>query len=106
MHAILGGYDYLIIAALMFVIGRVSAGFARCDDYAARLNARKLDAIIKHLNITAPPISRPGLLTDAVRAAADRGDKIDAIKRYREETGAGLKEAKDAIDSYQPRPRT
>jgi hypothetical protein len=28
-----------------------------------------------------------------------RGDKIEAIKRYRERTGAGLKEAKDAVEA-------
>lgn len=29
---------------------------------------------------------------------SQRGNKIGAIKRYREETGVGLKEAKDAVD--------
>lgn len=103
MQTILGGFDYLLIAALIVIIGRV-AGFARSDDSVARSNARKLDAIIKYMNIPAPPVSRPGLLTEAVQAAIDRGEKIHAIKLYRAETGAGLKEAKDAIDSYRPRP--
>ena len=31
-------------------------------------------------------------------AAVDSGNKIEAIKRLREETGLGLKEAKHAID--------
>ena len=34
------------------------------------------------------------LILDALR----RGQKIEAIKLYREGTGAGLKEAKDSID--------
>lgn len=32
-----------------------------------------------------------------------RGKKIDAIKRYREQTNVGLKEAKDAIEAYEKR---
>jgi ribosomal protein L7/L12 len=36
----------------------------------------------------------------AARAAADRGDGIEAIKITREVTSLGLKEAKDAVDAY------
>ncbi|MBB5833000.1 ribosomal protein L7/L12 [Brachybacterium aquaticum] len=31
------------------------------------------------------------------------GKKIEAIKVYREETGAGLKDAKDAVEAYEAR---
>ena len=37
--------------------------------------------------------------SDEVIAAVDNGNKIEAIKRLREETGLGLKEAKHAIDA-------
>lgn len=37
--------------------------------------------------------------SDAVIQAVDSGHKIEAIKRLREETGLGLKEAKNAVDS-------
>jgi hypothetical protein len=37
--------------------------------------------------------------SDEIIAAVDSGNKIEAIKRLREETGLGLKEAKDAIDA-------
>lgn len=37
--------------------------------------------------------------SDDVIAAVDNGRKIQAIKILREETGLGLKEAKDAIDA-------
>lgn len=33
-----------------------------------------------------------------IRADIGRGNKIEAIKRYRELTGVGLKEAKDAVE--------
>lgn len=35
-----------------------------------------------------------------VIAAAQRGEKIEAIKILRERTGLGLKEAKDAVDAF------
>jgi ribosomal protein L7/L12 len=56
---------------------------------------RKLDLLLKHLGIECPsPFS------DRVRQlAADPSKKISAIKALREETGMGLKEAKDAIES-------
>ena len=38
-------------------------------------------------------------ISDQVIAAVDAGHKIEAIKILREETGLGLKEAKDAVDS-------
>ncbi len=57
-----------------------------------------VDALYRHLGIgqlgamalneTSPEI------TDAIR----RGDKIIAIKLWRERTGVGLKEAKDAVE--------
>ena len=39
------------------------------------------------------------IFSDEIIAAVDSGRKIEAIKRLREETGLGLKEAKDAIDA-------
>jgi hypothetical protein len=37
-----------------------------------------------------------------VEAALARGNKIGAIKIYREETGVGLKEAREAIERGEP----
>jgi ribosomal protein L7/L12 len=37
-------------------------------------------------------------LEDEVVSFLEQGQKIEAIKRYRERTGVGLKEAKDAIE--------
>ena len=39
-----------------------------------------------------------GRYSDAVLQAVDAGRKIEAIKLLREETGLGLKEAKDEVD--------
>lgn len=43
--------------------------------------------------------TRPGI-TPEIRALVAQGKKIPAIKAYRIETGAGLKEAKEAIDAF------
>jgi hypothetical protein len=54
---------------------------------------RKLQLVIDHLGIAEPQPAMP----DVVREL-DAGRKIQAIKAYRDATGAGLKEAKDAVD--------
>ncbi len=58
----------------------------------------KLNRLMRHLNID----QHQGVpLSDRVKEiACDPARKIEAIKAYREETGAGLKEAKDAIEAY------
>jgi len=62
---------------------------------AARLMRleRKIDAILDHLQIRLPD---DGI--DDIRELAGSGRKIEAIKLYRERTGAGLKDAKEAIE--------
>lgn len=40
------------------------------------------------------------LLSKQAAAAADAGNPLEAIKLAREETGLGLKEAKDLVDAY------
>ena len=54
---------------------------------------RKLDALLAHLDIR-----EHGDDMDDIRGLIAAGQKIAAIKAYRERTGAGLAEAKDAID--------
>jgi hypothetical protein len=41
-------------------------------------------------------------LPSKVLMALERGQKIEAIKLLREARGLGLKEAKEAVDAYQP----
>jgi large subunit ribosomal protein L7/L12 len=49
----------------------------------------------------APPASPVGdrAFEDEVATLLERGQKIEAIRRYRERTGVGLKEAKDAVEA-------
>jgi len=44
---------------------------------------------------TAPPVARDGTILTLLR----EGKKIEAIKRYREQHGGGLAEAKDAVEA-------
>ncbi|UWZ34653.1 ribosomal protein L7/L12 [Dactylosporangium roseum] len=55
---------------------------------------RKLDLIMAHLGIREPEPEAP----DAVLQELMAGRKIQAIKLFREATGAGLKEAKHAVE--------
>lgn len=59
---------------------------------------RKLDLILEHLGIENPDDE----LEAQIRALLGAGRKIEAIKLYREHTGADLKSAKDAVESMGP----
>jgi ribosomal protein L7/L12 len=67
-------------------------------DQDARLRAieRKLDMIIAALEIPEP--TRSALDTQLLELART-GRKIEAIKVYREQTGASLADAKDHVDA-------
>jgi hypothetical protein len=70
--------------------------------YAKRLRRieQKLDVILKHLQIEFIDSGPGSGLLEEVRALADSGKKIAAIKRHRELTGDGLVEAKEAVEDY------
>ncbi|MEU1528238.1 ribosomal protein L7/L12 [Streptomyces fagopyri] len=82
--------------ALAMVVFASYAGLegrlGRTDRRIARVE-RKLDLILGHLGIQE---NEPEL--EQVAALARDGRKIQAIKAYREFTGVGLKEAKDAVE--------
>jgi large subunit ribosomal protein L7/L12 len=78
------------------------------DDLARRVEALEqrvvaLERALAHAGIerTAPrPVGEfhDGWISAEVRAVAASGKKIEAIKLLREQTGLGLKEAKDAVE--------
>ena len=84
---------WLLIAIL--VVGVLSLFVRGGSEPSARLLAidRKLDLILKNLGID-PNEGLDTRLQDLVRS----GQKIEAIKLYRLQTGLGLKEAKDYVD--------
>ena len=65
----------------------------------ARLEA-KVDMLLKHAGLEYDPLAK---VSESVAEALHRGEKIEAVKRYREETGVGLAEAKQAVEEIQGR---
>jgi hypothetical protein len=60
----------------------------------------KLDLLLKNAGLTYDPFAE---LPPGVAEAVRKGEKIEAIKRYRETTGVGLKEAKEFVEEVQRR---
>jgi hypothetical protein len=90
--------DIVVIILLLGALVLLGLSTSRSADQArtaARLTAieRRLSLIMEHLGVADP---QPHLAP--VRAELARGRKIEAIKAYREITGAGLREAKEAVD--------
>ncbi|WP_344618521.1 ribosomal protein L7/L12 [Dactylosporangium salmoneum] len=88
---------FLVLVALLISSGgRGAAERQRMARIAAI--ERKLDLIMDNLGIAEPvppaPPAPPGVLEELAA-----GRKIQAIKAYREATGVGLREAKDAVEA-------
>jgi ribosomal protein L7/L12 len=82
--------------ALLFI--RLSALEQRLDRLS-RLDA-KVDALLKGAGIHFDPFRD---VPADVREALERGETIAAIKRFRQSTGASLKEAKAFVDEVRRR---
>jgi hypothetical protein len=77
----------------------VYANFKPKDRARLRRLEAKVDLILEKLKLEYQP--PPGALSEKVRALADDpATKIEAIKQYRLETGAGLAEAKEVVETY------
>ena len=86
----------------VFAGGRaVIARFKPSDAARLRRLEEKIDLILTHLGLDYQEATVPGGLSDEVKALADDpAKKIEAIKLHREQTGLGLKAAKDAVEAY------
>ena len=104
MFAVLEFSDYAIIAGLFAGGSAAYASFRPTD--AARLARleRKIDAMHRHLTIEyVDPASPEGLSEEVQKLANNPAKKIQAIKLHREQTGVGLKDAKDAVEAHMNR---
>jgi ribosomal protein L7/L12 len=92
------GVGLLCLCMLFFVMTELSQLRSRVAEIA-RLEA-KIDLLLAHAGLSYDPYAT---LPPEVVAAIRGGDKIAAIKAYREATGAGLKEAKDFVEEARRR---
>lgn len=89
-----------VCVALILVLGTKIADLQRRASALSRIEA-KLDMLLKHAGIEQydPLADLPSPVAEAVR----RGEKIRAIKCYREATGVGLREVKEFVEEVQRR---
>ena len=83
---------FLIAAVVLVGIAGVESRISRADRRVARVE-RKLDLVLDHLGLAEhdPRMAE-------VASLAREGKTVQAVKRYREITGDGLKESKEAVD--------
>jgi ribosomal protein L7/L12 len=89
----MGTLGIFLLAMIVFATyAGLESRLGRADRRMARVE-KKLDLILDHLGLqqTEPQLER-------VAALARDGKKIQAIKVYRDVTGVGLKDAKDAVE--------
>jgi hypothetical protein len=93
---------FILLGAFIVGLSMVRVSFAGVEKRVGalwRIEA-KIDLLLKQAGVEFNPF---GILPQAVVEALARGEKIQAIKCYREATGAGLKESKDVIEEAQRR---
>ena len=89
------GVVALVGLVLLYFVIESSSSRTRTE-LTRRLNRLedKVDLLLKHAGLEEPPVPRQDEVVALVRA----GKKIEAIKVYREATGVGLVEAKNAVE--------
>ena len=98
--------DAVLVSTLMTV--GIALLFIRLAAMERRLNRlsrldAKVDALLRHSGVEFDPFQ--GVPAD-VQEALERGETILAIKRLRQSTGVGLKEAKEFVDEVRRRKAT
>lgn len=81
-----------IIGLLLIIIGML-VGSPNSSEFKIKHMDKKLDRIMEQLDIEEINID------EELKELLSEGKKIPAIKRLREETGMGLKEAKEYVDN-------
>ena len=88
------GTFWLVLVLGLFLVAQYLST-AEGGNYGRRLRRldRKIDLILRHLGLDPNQDVNP-----QVMELTKAGQKIQAIKLYRQQTGAGLKEAKDYVE--------
>lgn len=84
-----------IALVLLFAVLSVQSGLTRAERRVARLE-RKMDLLLGHLGVREETPRR-----EEIAGLLREGKKVQAIKVYREATGAGLVEAKEAVEELE-----
>jgi ribosomal protein L7/L12 len=93
-------WGYLLVGLVFFMLGRITVGRGE------RATRASTPAAPAPRPSTPPhPLELPADLDAEIRELIDHDNVIQAIKRYREQTGADLKTAKDAVFEYRERLR-
>jgi ribosomal protein L7/L12 len=93
-----GGLAFVCLALLLAVLANLFQLRKRVTTLT-RVEA-KLDLLLRNAGLQYDPYADPpAQVVEALR----RGGKIEAIKHYRQATGAGLKDAKEFIEELQRR---
>lgn len=95
LYFIVGG-AFFVAAILNFLTGNVSIG-AACTALGAAFTAIG-SSHRKDFQSAVTPLELPAARQLEVQALIDGGRDVEAVKRVREETGAGLLEAKRFVD--------
>jgi hypothetical protein len=95
-------FIFVAILCVILLNALLAARLLKIESRLAKLSSMdaKLDLLLKHAGLEYDPYKG---LPPAVLEAMRNGNKIEAIKRYREFAGVGLKEAKDFIEDVQRR---
>jgi len=97
-----GDFAWIAIIVIVFTGGSAAYALSRPSDIARLYRTEaKLDLMLEHLGLEYKDPTTPDGLPAEVKILADRPEgKIAAIKLLREKTGMGLKDAKDAVETY------
>jgi hypothetical protein len=92
-----------MLLLLFLVIAAVGGPFGRDAALDARLRRleRSVERIARQVGVEPEAPSNRQRPSEAVLDAIRARRRIEAIRLYREETGAGLREAKDAVDEFE-----
>jgi ribosomal protein L7/L12 len=89
-----------VIEAIKLLRAATGLGLKEAKDLVDAHRSGKTVSVVLLAHSESLPASGP--LPQPVMQALRNGNKIEAIKLLREETGLGLKEAKDAVEALHP----